>query len=375
MKKKISKSLVISIVILVLVVVAAGFTMFKITTTVGDLKTTISGHTADAILASAGVPDESAVSVPILYYDQKMDECVNLYDKNSKEALSKRQFEWAKCGYHNKSLETGLVDFYLDDAYLPVAKGGELLANRGVKGDNFKRWFSQVEGLSMSYAGTIDLNYSASEVKFGYENERFYPLDEVEFSKGDAVNSDGHNHLFTLNLGIPFRTLASGEEMFEITADDDTFVFLGNELVLDMGGVHDAMRGKFIIQENGEVYTGVNGEELAYSGVVAEKGTDLIIRIFHADRDADSSVFKLALTKMKLNMTNTKIAAGDEEGLQIAYDSTNPSYVAPLGESETSMPDRSNAVLSSLIIQCLILGVILVFSVVVIRVVMKQMRR
>ena len=181
--------------------------------------------------------------------------------------------------------------------------------------------------------------------------DEFYTLDEAEFSKDDYMNKDGHNHLFTMNFAVPFTVLASGEEQFEIAADDDTFVFLGDNLVIDMGGVHDVTTGRFEIHEDGEVYAGVDDEELAYSGVTLEKDNGSIVRIFHADRDEANSSFKVKFTEMKLAIENTEVAEGSKDmGLQVAYDPSDPSYVAPLGRSLVVRPDgtKGNIVLATI---------------------------
>lgn len=163
-------------------------------------------------------------------------------------------------------------------------------------------------------------------------------MDDVKFSASDEANLDGHNHLFTMNFAIPFTATLNGEESFEITADDDTFVFFGNALALDMGGIHEAVSGKITINEDGEVYTSVSDEGLAYSGINIDKGESGIIRIFHADRDSESSVFRLKTHEMNLNVVETKVADGGTE-TQIAYNPSDPLYVAPLGESSVFKPD------------------------------------
>ena len=100
----------------------------------------------------------------------------------------------------------------------------------------------------------------------------------------EIVNSDGNNHLFTFNLGVPFEVMGEGKEAFSIAADDDTWVFLDDKIVLDMGGIHGVINGRFKVQENGEIYTALGDEALAYSGVKLTKGERSIVRIFHADR-------------------------------------------------------------------------------------------
>lgn len=307
--------------------------------------------TPDAILASAGVSEDEFVALPVLYYDQKADECVNLYDVSLHRALYARQFEWTECGYHNREIEQGLAEFELDDKYMPVAVEGGLTSNRGI---DFNRWFNAVDGKSASYSGVLEMKYLANGAKFVFEAEDFYPLDEVEFSAGDFTNKDGHNHLFTMNFAVPFTVLASGSEEFEIRADDDTFVFVGDKLVIDMGGIHGATVGRFIINKDGEIYAGVDGEDLAYSGVNVESGEGSIVRIFHADRDSKDSTFDVRFIGMNLSVTNSELAQSG--GVQIAYDPSDPTYVAPLGETSVFRPDSTKG----LVIMATIEGVMVV---------------
>lgn len=344
-----------------IIAIMAGFIVLAVAAVVGLSQSVANinqeqvARQPEAILASAGVSDGADISLPVAYYDQRQDACVNLYDISTRKQLEARQFEWSSCGYGNRQLEQGMVDFELGKDYLPVATGGELLPNRGLT--DMRRWYSTVEGQSQEYTGNLHLVYrSGDTVEFSYANNDFYPLDSAEFSAGDSVNADGHNHLFTMSLAVPFVVQASGQEAFEIAADDDTFVYVGGELALDMGGIHDATTGKFTINEAGEVYTGIGNQELAYSGITV-KG-DSIVRIFHADRDAgDGSVFRVRLAGMNLNVVQTQLASG-ADGVQVAYDPTEPGYVGPLGESTTVRPDGTRAQ----IIIATIMGVVIATS-------------
>lgn len=307
-----------------------------------------------AILASAGVTSGTDINLPVSYFDQKMDPCVNLYDMENNQALKTRQFEWTSCGYVMQQIEQGLVDFELSEQGLPKAAGGKLTPNKGLT--TMARWFKGVDGKSKGYSDDITLSYQDNEgADFSFREQDFYPLDEVKFSAGDKVNSDGHNHLFTMNFAVPFTVTASGEENFAITADDDTFVFVGNKLAIDMGGVHDATTGQLQINEVGEVYAAIEGEDLAFSGITVNKGEGSIVRIFHADRDASSSEFALEFKNMNLNIVKTQLASG-ENGVQVAYDPSDPSYVAPLGESQVFQPDGTKGY----IIMATIMGVVIV---------------
>ena len=342
---------------------------------------------ADAILASANVNDKTNVSVPILYYDQKMDTCVNMYSAATRAAASWRQFEWSECGYNNYALEKELVEGELSSEYLPVAVGGEAVVNRGIA-DGFSRWFSQVAGESKSYGSTLGLVYDAKSASFKYEDSEFYPLNELTMkaTEGDwvprdeSVNSDGNNHLFTVNLGVPIQVLANGSEKFEITADDDTWVFVGDKLVIDMGGLHDVMRASFEIRSNGEVYATSGEGDLAYTGVVLEEKESAVIRVFHADRDSGTgSVFKIALMNMVPNITDATLAkdsgSSSDSGVEIAYDPSNPSYEAPLGESLTIRPNKSRALKTAITVQVVVVGILAIVTVVATSVGLREWRK
>lgn len=356
-------SILASAVALVTIAAFIGFMIIGLKKTTEELSAALEKmpeNSADAVLASAELGGDSTIAVPVLYYDQTADACVDLYDAGAREALETRQFEWASCGYYNSEVETELIEGLLGEYYLPVAgEGGKLTPNRGVNFGGFSRWFTAVEGVSTAYAGTLNFNYDAATSVISYENEEFYPLTEILSGKDENVNFVEKRQLFTLNLGVPFVVEKSGEEEFEITADDDTWVFVGTKMVLDMGGVHEPVTGRFKITADGEIYAGVVTEDLAYAGVkVDETG---IIRIFHADRNSESSVFKVKFTKMTLSVMNTMVAGGgaDDDRVEIAYDPADPEgYIAPLGESLTVEPDRVGTLATALIIEMATLGMV-----------------
>lgn len=372
--KKQKVGLLICLLVLIVAIATIGGVVGGFSGAMSELSLATKSKTADAILASANVQDKTVVSVPVLYYDQKMDECVDIYDIGLQAKLEVRQFEWSSCGYYSKKIETGMLETGLDTQYLPVAKGGTELPNRGVSGENFKRWFNSVEGQSKSYAGILNFVYDAEVASFWYEDEDFYPLDGITLSNKESVNRDGHNHLFTMNLGMPFQVLANGKESFAITADDDTWVFVGDTLVLDMGGIHDAVMGKFVIHEDGEVYAAVGDEDLAYTGVKFDAGDGAIVRIFHADRDSESSEIRVNFVNILPNITNTSLAK-NEGGVEVAYDPTDPSYIAPLGESLAVGPDNRKSLLAMITTQVVALGALGALVVMTISVAWRYLRR
>lgn len=369
--KKQKKSRQLGLAALVIFIMAVILMIVGLSTTMNAIDEIAISKSPTAILASAGLSEDKDVYLSVAYFDRKSDDCVNIYDAGAKEGLKARQFEWSKCKYFNKEIEKGLVEYELSEEYLPVATGnGKLIPNQGL--DNLDGWFEAMEGKNANYTGALKLEYQADGAEFGFYHDQFYPLDEAGFSDGDEVNKDGHNHLWTMSFAVPFTVLASGEEGFAIRADDDTFVYVGDKLAIDMGGIHDATTGKFMITDEGEIYTAVEGEELAYSGIKLNAGDGSIIRIFHADRDSKDSIFEVKLAGMSLSITDAKLAKREGEGVQIAYDPTDPSYVAPLGETSVVKPDGTKG----FIVMATVEGVmVVVFSVLMAAAIRSMVRR
>ena len=370
--KKQTTAITMNAVVMVLMALAIGGVVMGVSHTANQLSVEIKENNVEAVLASAHVGNSTVMSVPVLYYDQKADECVDLYNISLQHALERRQFEWTSCGYYNLGIEAGLVESALDEQYLPVAVGGKLLSNRGMA-KGFQRWFNSVEGVNKSYTGILNLVYDAEKGSFEYSSDEFYPLDEINVAGDESVNDDGHNHLFTMNMGIPFQVLANGKETFVITADDDTWVFVDDTLVLDMGGVHEATTGQLKISDEGEVYAAVEDEDFAYAGVKLNAGDGAIIRVFHADRNSSESVLKLSFVNAMPNITNTTLAKTGS--VEVAYDPANLSYVAPLGESMTVRPDRTKPLTLAIAVQVMTIGGLAVLFVIIISVAWRYLRR
>lgn len=336
MKKKMKKSRILGVTALGAFVIAMLVAILSMSHMMQEIRGEVVSHTPDAILASTGLKEGESVSLPVVYYDQKEDVCVKGGDPAG------RQFGWSECGYFNKDLEQGMVEYELGEDHLPVVLGGKLTTNLGLTRESTVKWFKEIEGQSKSYNGVIKLDYASEGAEFSFYKDEFYPLDSLEKASSEKVNYDGHNHLFTMSFAVPFTVMASGNEGFEITADDDTWVFVGDKLVIDMGGVHEATTGSFIINEEGEVYAGVGKQSLAYTGVSLTSGDGALIRIFHADRDADDSKFNLRIAGMSLSVIESQFARkNDNESVQIAYDPTDPNYMPPLGATSVVRPDET----------------------------------
>ena len=87
MKQKKNKTLMFGGIALGVLSLGVILAIFGMSNTISEISEKAISKTPDAILASAGVSEEKLVSVPVMYYDQKADECVNLYEASLKGEL------------------------------------------------------------------------------------------------------------------------------------------------------------------------------------------------------------------------------------------------------------------------------------------------
>ncbi len=212
-------------------------------------------------VGSLGNPE--TITVPITYWDQKIDSCD---DPN-------RQFEWVDCGYWTKGVLQGIVKKNLGTDRLPipafVSSADAWVANHDVftmnvtgndpvkSTDNFYRWFHEVPGLSKQIDGEVTFRRTGPKT-YTYGGHNIFPVDNstsLGDKKWQGKDDKNHNFHFTAHLGFSAKIDANGTELFEFSGDDDVWVYLNNQLVLDIGGLHEAIYGWFKINDDGTLTT------------------------------------------------------------------------------------------------------------------------
>ena len=163
---------------------------------------------------------------------------------------------------------------------------------------------------------TYTFNEESNELKVdtygNYSNVGFWPFGTSDYHFGMDVSVN-------FNIGEDGKTDSGSDTVFEFAGDDDVWVYIGGKLALDMGGVHQTVKGKINFATgvctvdyalvNGQkkevtqnLYTDVLGYSSVEEGIKALSTSGSTLSIFYLERGGSASNCKI-----KFNFTDTSV--------------------------------------------------------------------
>lgn len=171
---------------------------------------------------------------------------------------------------HGGGTEVGLVKTTLGADRKPVfAQTG---ATKTVSGPmSFDQWYRNVKDVNQPFV--LEVFFAPMNGTTSFQSRAFFPLD----GKGFGNETRGHNFHFTTEIHTQFRY--QGGEVFNFTGDDDVWIFINQQLLVDLGGVHSAQSAQVDIDK-------------AASRIGITKGQVYPFDMFQAERHTSESNFR-----------------------------------------------------------------------------------
>jgi len=152
-------------------------------------------------------------------------------------------------GHGDYGLVPGLVTMHLGSDHTPVYNPTRPKNDTMASARSFYDWYHDVKGVNIAipYSITLSNGQTGNGGVYSYANGAFFPIDNRGFGMQDQHDSHGvvHNFSFTFETHSSF-SYRPGQK-FTFVGDDDVWVYINGEKVVDLGGVHSAKTGRVLL--------------------------------------------------------------------------------------------------------------------------------
>lgn len=140
---------------------------------------------------------------------------------------------------------------------------------------SFYQWYHDDPSVNMT--GTFDITLNQiTPTTYQFSSNSFFPIDGQLLGQ----TTIGHNFGFTTEFHTMFTYNTANNDTFAFTGDDDVFVFINNQLAIDLGGVHGAESNSVDLN-------------LIASNFGLTDGQDYKLDVFQAERHTSGSNFTM----------------------------------------------------------------------------------
>lgn len=137
----------------------------------------------------------------------------------------------------------------------------------------FSQWYRDVPGINQSTPYTIDLTDPDGDGLYSYSSNAFFPIND------QLIGNEGRSQNYHFTYEIAGQMSFAADDSFTFEGDDDMWVFVGDKLALDLGGVH------------GKATSSFTGSDLI--GLGLNPGENHDFNIFFAERHTTQSNFAI----------------------------------------------------------------------------------